>query len=401
MARKNKKIRIGFWFDAPYDYTGGINYFENLLLSLKLAECQDLSPVIFFGRDLPSQTKERFAGIAEVKLTKVLTKRTAAWLLNKILTRIFRSNLLLVLLCRRHSIDLVSHAWNPIASTGLPPIISWIPDLQYKHLPHLFPHLRSSQEDKRLRKMTQASSAVIVSSHAAEYDLQQICAAELHSKINVFRFVSWSSILVDTPARQLEIREKYQVPAKYFMVPNQFWEHKNHQVVIDALHDAGKSGFEMVVVMTGNPIDYRTGRQRYYNSIVDLIEKYDLTKNVRLLGLIPYAHAVSLMAGSVAIINPSKFEGWSTSVEEARSLGKVTILSDIKVHREQSPVNATFFSCQDSHGLRRKMIEIWKTYDYDTDQARFRAAKEEFNSLSCAYGNQYADLVRKVVVQST
>lgn len=45
----------------------------------------------------------------------------------------------------------------------------------------------------------------------------------------------------------------------------------------------------------------------------------------------------TLMKHAIAIINPSLFEGGSTTVEEAKSLLKVIILSGIPVHREQNP----------------------------------------------------------------
>jgi len=44
-----------------------------------------------------------------------------------------------------------------------------------------------------------------------------------------------------------------------------------------------------------------------------------------------------------AVINPSLFEGWSTTVEEAKSMGVPMLLSDIGVHREQAEGRASFF----------------------------------------------------------
>ena len=46
---------------------------------------------------------------------------------------------------------------------------------------------------------------------------------------------------------------------------------------------------------------------------------------------------------SISLINPSQFEGRHSSVEQARSLGKQTILSDINIHREQAPPRSSFF----------------------------------------------------------
>ena len=44
-----------------------------------------------------------------------------------------------------------------------------------------------------------------------------------------------------------------------------------------------------------------------------------------------------------ALINPSLSEGWSTTVEEGKSLGVPMLLSDLRVHREQAGDRAYYF----------------------------------------------------------
>ncbi len=60
-----------------------------------------------------------------------------------------------------------------------------------------------------------------------------------------------------------------------------------------------------------------------------------------------------LLAHAVAVINPSRFEGWSSSVEEAKALGKPLIVSDIPVHREQvaGRTTADLFGVDDADAL--------------------------------------------------
>ena len=52
---------------------------------------------------------------------------------------------------------------------------------------------------------------------------------------------------------------------------------------------------------------------------------------------------LSLMYYSIAVINPSKSEGWSNTVEQAKAMKKKIILSDIKVHLEQRDRNCIYF----------------------------------------------------------
>jgi glycosyltransferase involved in cell wall biosynthesis len=68
-------------------------------------------------------------------------------------------------------------------------------------------------------------------------------------------------------------------------------------------------------------------------------------------GLVPVDDLHGLMAGCEAVVNPSLFEGWSTTVEEARSAGVPLILSDIAVHREQAAQEGVFFRRLDAADL--------------------------------------------------
>ena len=65
------------------------------------------------------------------------------------------------------------------------------------------------------------------------------------------------------------------------------------------------------------------------------------------------------MRASAVIIQPSRFEGWSTSVQDAKALGRPLICSDISVHREQAPEAKGFFSPDDSQELADLLSAFW------------------------------------------
>jgi glycosyltransferase involved in cell wall biosynthesis len=69
-----------------------------------------------------------------------------------------------------------------------------------------------------------------------------------------------------------------------------------------------------------------------------------LEDNFRFLGMVPRQHVFALMRTCVALVNPSLFEGWSSTVEEAKSLGVPTLLSNLGVHVEQAEGSAEYFA---------------------------------------------------------
>ena len=116
-------------------------------------------------------------------------------------------------------------------------------------------------------------------------------------------------------------------------------------------------GTPIIVYCTGNINDYRN--KNYFSKLLSYIKKYKLENNFKILGAVPYKDVQALMLGCKAMINPSLFEGWSTTVEEAKSLGKRIILSDIMVHKEQNPEGGLFFKKNEAKDLADKMLQVW------------------------------------------
>ena len=67
---------------------------------------------------------------------------------------------------------------------------------------------------------------------------------------------------------------------------------------------------------------------------------------------------IQLMRRCLAVIQPSRFEGWSTVVEDARTMGKPMIISDFPVHLEQNPPYSYFFSQGNPQGLAAVLQKV-------------------------------------------
>jgi glycosyltransferase involved in cell wall biosynthesis len=145
------------------------------------------------------------------------------------------------------------------------------------------------------------------------------------------------------------VADSYGLPRQFFFLPNQFWQHKNHGLVLDALTLLRQRSRELVVAASGKQADPRA--PEYFAAFRGRLEQADLQDNFRLLGMIPYPHLAPLMRASTALLNPSLFEGWSTTVEEARSMGTPMLLSDLPVHREQTGEDAFYFDRHSAQSL--------------------------------------------------
>ena len=125
-------------------------------------------------------------------------------------------------------------------------------------------------------------------------------------------------------------------------MPNHYWKHKNHIIVLKALKELKKFNKKLNfnIISSGNFEDRRDKSHSLH--IKDFIKKNSLSKNYINLGIIPFEDLIGLIYYSKGLINPSKSEGWSNSVEQAKEMNKRVILSDILIHREQETKNLFF-----------------------------------------------------------
>jgi glycosyltransferase involved in cell wall biosynthesis len=152
------------------------------------------------------------------------------------------------------------------------------------------------------------------------------------------------------------VMKKYGLKKPFFMVSNQFYKHKDHKTLLNAIAILKAKGIEVLVAMTGKMEDYRD--PTYIDELKEVIVKHNISENVNLLGVIPRNEQLSLMRYSMAVIQPSLFEGWSTVVEDVKSIGGAIIASDIEIHKEQLGDQGVFFSSRNSQDLAEKMLSV-------------------------------------------
>jgi glycosyltransferase involved in cell wall biosynthesis len=390
-------VKVGFLFDAPLEYSGGLNYIKNLLYALSLVNDGSIRPYVFFSADIPPDVEAQFSAHATVVKTKLLQRGTARWFARKVLYKTIGSMAPVNALLRSHGIAVLSHVWFVYKGRAPVPLIGWIPDFQYLHLPDFFPTLDSADETRQNEKIIAQSDVVILSSHDALKDFMRIAPPERSARGTVLQFVSQPRNGASAARPRDALEQEYGFTGKFFFLPNQFWAHKNHLVVLRAVKMLKDKGIDVLVVCTGNPKDYRLAGTNYLDSLHEFIQANGLQNHVKILGHIDYGDVLALMKSSVAVLNPSRFEGWSSSVEEAKSMGKPLILSRIGVHEEQNPPNGRYFDCDDALGLAQILADAWNApTDTSHDEAE-RAARDALRKRTIAFGTAYVGILNSVV----
>ena len=152
-----------------------------------------------------------------------------------------------------------------------------------------------------------------------------------------------------------------------------------------------------LVVSTGKAEDRRN--PTYFTELLAHAAALGVGDNFRVLGLVPYDHLSVLSREAVALINPSHFEGWSTTVEEAKSMGKAIILSDIPVHREQAPERGVYVPTDAPAAMAAAMRSVRAGWSRGTDEAAMAAATAALPARRRAFGETYQRIVLEAVAR--
>jgi len=232
----------------------------------------------------------------------------------------------------------------------------------------------------------------VLSSEAARRDLQKFAPDQI-SKARVLRFCALRPNIDSHDL--LDLNATYGIEGAFFYIPNQFWAHKNHLTAIRALARIANEHPRVTIVCSGALSDYRN--PDHMGNLQLELAKLGLETRFRLLGLIPYSNIAQLMLQSEAVINPSRFEGWSTTVEEAKALGVPMLLSDIDVHREQCPDGeAEFFDPLNDVALAELMAARLRSPRPQMEAADHELAAKRHTARSQAFAHEFARIVNEL-----
>ena len=249
-------------------------------------------------------------------------------------------------------IELLLPAINPLKNQTVP-WIGYIYDYQHAHHPEFFTREEVLNRNLQFKEMLDSAEHVIVNAKSVVDDINHF-NPEHRAKIIPLPFSAapnpkWLKL---APADL----EKHTISAPYFIISNQFWQHKDHPTAWYALELVLRQRPGIQLVCTGDTHDYRN--PEYFGNLKKLAKDLGIWGQIRILGLIPKEEQIRLIRGAVAMLQPTLFEGGpgGGAVFDAASLGVPCIVSNIAVNLELNEPCVTFFQARDPASLAEKMI---------------------------------------------
>jgi glycosyltransferase involved in cell wall biosynthesis len=369
-----QRLRLGLIFNFNPKWTGGIIYLINAIRILNFLEEKDKPTVVVFYN--PSLKK--YIDEISYPYLELIPHSFPSIYKGYVQSFIKSKNVFVDDLVVNHNLDAIfpMHDY-PVKSKSKAKLVSWYADLQHMYYPQFFTKRKVLERNERIKLILKNSKDLVVSSQAVKDDFIKFFKIPTTLNIHIYHFVS---IIEGLPESSYEeIRDKYELNDNYYMISNQFHKHKNHKVVFEAIAELKKKGIEVCVGITGRFPDEPDSS--YMQELHDIINKNDLKKSIKFLGLIPRGDQLLLMKYSKAILQPSLFEGWSTVIEDAKSLQVPVIAANLNVNIEQLEEKGTYF---EPHNVE-KLVSILEKYPnrdfskqlYDSYENRMKNAAYE------------------------
>lgn len=356
-----KRRRIGLLANFSEDWMGGLYYIKNVLSALGSLSEEDMPEVILFHHEktpislfdemnYPHYRRVCLQGLprwqrAMYRIARISTGR------NYQLERIFNSAHLDALF------PVVNYSPGLKLKTT---VFYWIFDFQHKFLPQYFGAVEIARRDKNFCDIARYADHIVFSSEDAAGHFKQFYPGSSAYR-HIMRFMS----VVDLEAVQrlniTELKKKYNIGSEpYFLVSNQFWQHKNHLIVLKAINLLKHKDVQLI--LTGLETDPRNSG--YTKELKLYVKKNDL-HNVKFLGFIPRNEQLSLLRYALAAVQPSRFEGWNTFIEDAKTLESKVVASDLDVHKEQLGSFGLYFNPDDPYMLASHLDHILENHELD------------------------------------
>jgi glycosyltransferase involved in cell wall biosynthesis len=214
----------------------------------------------------------------------------------------------------RRELDLVHHLNNVVPWVRNRPSVLTIHDLRPLELPETLGRGHGTYLRARLRPSVRNSAVVTTPSAFVRETVVELLDADPSRVLVVSAplFLSAESTGTDPPGVGID--------GPFFLYPAITNPHKNHLTLLEAFAKVTATHPDTLLVLTGaaGPAE---------DDVTASISRLGLGGRVRRLGRVPQAHLGGLLRDAVALVYPSRYEGFGLPLAEAMALGCPVIAS--------------------------------------------------------------------------
>lgn len=233
------------------------------------------------------------------------------------------------------------------------PLVALVHDLQHVYFPAFFTpeqrHLRQQQLEEACRR----SDRVVCVSHHVRDSLLAATTVRPESVTVIYHALLQELPSASAAETGAVLHELGLTEGRFLLYPANFWPHKNHRVLLEALqaYVSRHPDSSLALVCTGAP-----------NGLMEQLRKRaqrgGLAGRVMFPGHLPGPQLAALLQSCQALIYPSLFEGFGMPVLEAMACGKPVLCSNVASLPEVAGDAALFFDPTDAGAVERAIERV-------------------------------------------
>ena len=266
---------------------------------------------------------------------------------------------------RHCGVDLMFYSFPTSVSfeTGIPYVMA-IHDLQHRLQPE-FPEVSADGEWERreymFRNGARYATLLLADSEIGKEDILNFYGpyGVTPDQVKILPFLPACYLAPDISqsARQ-RARTIYRLPERYLFYPAQFWPHKNHTRIVQALGLLKQEHrLKIPVVFSGS----HTGeiRERTFQEVMSLCSELKLQEQIHYLGYLPEEDMSGVYAEALALVMPTFFGPTNIPVLEAWAFNCPVLTSDIRGIREQAGNAAILVNPRSVEAIAEGIYQLW------------------------------------------
>jgi glycosyltransferase involved in cell wall biosynthesis len=342
-------VKIGVLALSKPAHGGVLQYTQCLLSALKLLNGKGYDIAIIAAYDFISVSEQFLDDFRVTVLPKGLVGRTVTTMRHylglKVGPRLLDFDLIVA-----PNISLLPFSANC-------PYVVTIHDFVFKYYPNFFPFYKRWIRSFQYLKAAKNAGLVICESARVKQDIVRFTGIPADKVM----------ILVSPPVLTCTLADEdtgaassartplstQDFPARFLFCPANFWPHKNHLRLLQAIDYVRKVyGEEMPLILSGAP-------RSSFRTVMRAIKSMNLERLVRYVGYLTDREMKTVFQSAYALVLPSLFESVSLPVWEAFALGTPVLASRTCAVPEQVGEAGILFDPEDPRDIGEKIIFLW------------------------------------------
>jgi glycosyltransferase involved in cell wall biosynthesis len=233
------------------------------------------------------------------------------------------------------------------------PLAVTIHDLASERLPHSYPWRRRVFKRRLLKDLGPRGAHVLAVSKATRRDLLELTGVPPERITVTYEAVDTDVFRMQTEDRIREVRDRYRLPPRYFVFLGARSPRKNVDLLFrgfDAFARASRNTVHLV--MAGAPLHWKDG------AVHRQWEQLEAKEAVHFTGYVSDEDLPALYGGAVALVYPSRYEGFGLPLLEAMACGAPVIATNTASIPEVAGDAARLVGPEDAAALAQALNDL-------------------------------------------